>query len=106
VARLKQCDNISALAKELGVHRRLLYTWRDKLEPIEQDDGPPAASMREDNLLARQPRAFVVTTDSDHDLDVYLNLASRMTVTGRPCVYSDLKELLYCPRGHGENRPV
>jgi putative transposase len=26
--------------------------------------------MREDNLLAVQPRAFVVTTDSNHDLDV------------------------------------
>lgn len=38
--------------------------------------------MREDNLLAIQPRAFVVTTDSDHDLEVYLNLASRMKLTG------------------------
>jgi len=50
VARLKQCDNISALAKELGVHRRLLYTWRDTLEPMEQDDGPPPPSMREATL--------------------------------------------------------
>jgi putative transposase len=38
--------------------------------------------MREDNLLAVQPRAFVITTDSDHDLEVYLNLASRMKLTG------------------------
>ncbi len=38
--------------------------------------------MREDNLLAMQPRAFVVTTKSDHHLEVYLNLASRMTLTG------------------------
>ena len=38
--------------------------------------------MREDNLLAIQPRAFVVTTDTQHDLEVYLNLASRMTRTG------------------------
>jgi putative transposase len=38
--------------------------------------------MREDNLLAVQPRAFVVTTESDHHVDVYLNLASRMTLTG------------------------
>jgi putative transposase len=30
--------------------------------------------MREDNLLAVQPRAFVVTTDSQHQLEVYLNL--------------------------------
>ena len=38
--------------------------------------------MREDNLLAVQPRAFVVTTDSDHEFEVYLNLASRMKLTG------------------------
>jgi putative transposase len=40
-----------------------------------------ARIMREDNLLAVQPRAFVVTTDSDHELEVYLNLASRMKLT-------------------------
>jgi len=38
--------------------------------------------MREDNLLAVQPRAFVVTTDSKHELEVYLNLASRLKLTG------------------------
>jgi putative transposase len=38
--------------------------------------------LREDNLLAAQPRAFVATTDSDHEFEVYLNLASRMKVTG------------------------
>jgi transposase InsO family protein len=41
-----------------------------------------ARLMREDNLLAVQPRAFVATTDAQHDLEVYLNLASRLTVTG------------------------
>ncbi len=41
-----------------------------------------ARIMREDNLLAVQPRQFVVTTDSDHKLEVYLNLASRMKLTG------------------------
>ena len=29
-----------------------------------------------------QPKAFVITTDFDHDLEVYLNLASRMKLTG------------------------
>jgi putative transposase len=38
--------------------------------------------MREDHLLAVQPRAFAVTTDSDHSFQVYLNLASRMQLTG------------------------
>jgi putative transposase len=31
-----------------------------------------ARLMQEDNLLAVQPRAFVVTTDADHDLEVSL----------------------------------
>ena len=38
--------------------------------------------MREDNLLAVPPRAFVVATDSHHQLEVYLNVASRMKLTG------------------------
>ena len=38
--------------------------------------------LREDNLPAVQRRAFVMTTDSDHELEVYLNLASRMKLTG------------------------
>ena len=38
--------------------------------------------MREDKLLAVQPKAFVTTTDSNHTLEVYLNLARRMKLTG------------------------
>jgi putative transposase len=41
-----------------------------------------ARIMREDNLLAVQPRQFVVTTKSDHKLEVYLNLARRLKLTG------------------------
>jgi putative transposase len=41
-----------------------------------------ARIMREDNWLAVQPRQFVVTTKSDHELEVYLNLARRMQLTG------------------------
>jgi transposase InsO family protein len=37
--------------------------------------------MREDNLLGIEPKAFLATTDSDHDQPVYLNLARRMKVT-------------------------
>jgi transposase InsO family protein len=41
-----------------------------------------ARLMREDNLLAITPRAFVATTQSDHQLEVYLNLARRMKLSG------------------------
>ena len=38
--------------------------------------------MCEDNLLCLRKRKFVVTTDSDHGLRVYPNLARQMTLTG------------------------
>ncbi len=40
-----------------------------------------ARIMREDNLLAMQPKQFVTTTDSDHALEIYMNLARRMTLS-------------------------
>ena len=41
-----------------------------------------ARLMRQDNLLAVQPRAWVKTTDTKHELEVYLNLAARMKLAG------------------------
>ena len=38
--------------------------------------------MREDNLLCLRHRRFMVTTDSNHDLPVYPNLAGSMVLTG------------------------
>ena len=38
--------------------------------------------MQIDNLLAVQPKSFVVTTESNHRLEVYLNLAGRMELRG------------------------
>ena len=40
VERLKTCDNIVALSKELGVHRRLLYQWRDQFAPFDESAEP------------------------------------------------------------------
>ena len=50
VERLKTCDNIVALSKELGVQRHLLYQWRDQLDPLDVDDGPPPENPRESTL--------------------------------------------------------
>jgi putative transposase len=41
-----------------------------------------ARMMREDNLLAIQPKRFVVTTNSKDNCEVYLNLTGRMRLTG------------------------
>jgi transposase InsO family protein len=37
--------------------------------------------MREDNLLAVRYRKYILTTDSQHDEEIHVNLAARMTVT-------------------------
>ena len=41
-----------------------------------------ARLMREDNLLAVPPKCFVVSTDSEHNCEVFFNLAARMRLTG------------------------
>src|ERR1700720_5017150 len=50
VERLKRCENIVALSEELGVHRRLLYKWRDQMDPVDIGDGPPPENPRESTL--------------------------------------------------------
>ena len=41
-----------------------------------------ARIMREDSLLAVQPKRFTVTTNANHKFEIYLNLAGRMKLTG------------------------
>ena len=33
--RMKQCESVSALAQELGVHRTVLYHWKNHIKAIE-----------------------------------------------------------------------
>jgi transposase-like protein len=42
VERLNHCENIVELANELGISRRLLYGWREKLELLDRSGEPPA----------------------------------------------------------------
>ena len=44
VERLRTCTNVGELAAELGVHRVMLYKWRNAVEPIDDGESPPANS--------------------------------------------------------------
>ncbi len=33
--RLKSCESVTALSEELGIHRTLLYKWREQMEAVE-----------------------------------------------------------------------
>jgi transposase-like protein len=65
VARLKSCDNIGALAQELGIHRRLLYKWRDQLEPVEL--GQPVPSTPELRQQVRQLKRLLAEKTMEVD---------------------------------------
>ena len=75
-----------AIQEVVLAHRRR-YGYRRVAKDL-HDRGLPInhkrvlAVMREDNLLAIRYRKYVLTTDSQHDCQVYLNLAARMTLTG------------------------
>jgi len=65
VARLKSCDNIVALAQELGVHRRLLYKWQEQLEPV--DHGGPVPSTPELRQQVRQLKRLLAEKTMEVD---------------------------------------
>ncbi len=50
VERMKECDNILALVAELDIDRRLLYRWRDQLDPVDKGEWPPPQNSRESTL--------------------------------------------------------
>src|SRR5215469_12169686 len=70
VERLKSCDNIVALAQELGVHRRMLYKWRDQLEPVEDCEGEPA-NQRERELRRQVTQLKRLVADKTLEADFF-----------------------------------
>jgi transposase-like protein len=68
VERLKSCENVVALAEELGVHRRLLDKWRDQMEPIDDGQAPPENSTeRELRLQVAQLKRLVADKTLEAD---------------------------------------
>ncbi len=68
VEQLKESDNIKALAKELGVDRRLLYYWRERAD---LNDRRPAANSRECKLRAEVSQLKRVLADKTLELDFF-----------------------------------
>jgi transposase-like protein len=71
VERMKQCDNIGALAKELGIHRRMLYRWRDQLEPVEKGEEPGPQRLGEARLRQEVSRLKQALADKTLEVDFF-----------------------------------
>ena len=71
VERLKSCDNIVALSEELGVHRRLLYQWRDGSDAGEGDEESPPGNRRESTLRKEIIQLQRVLAEKTLELDFF-----------------------------------
>ena len=67
---MKQSYNIGALAKELNIHRRVLYRWRDQLEPVAKKEGSPLQS-REARLRDEVNQLKRALADKTLELDFF-----------------------------------
>jgi putative transposase len=75
-------DEIQRVALEFPCYGRPRITAELKRRGWDVGHRRVGRIMREDNLLCLRKRKFVVTTDSNHNLRVYPNLAGSMTLTG------------------------
>jgi len=78
---------VRSLIQQIALEHRRRYGYRRITAELHRRGVPVnrkkvARMMRDDNLLAIQPKRFLFTTNSNHKLEVYLNLASRMKLTG------------------------
>jgi transposase len=71
VERLKTCDNIVALSKELGVHRRLLYKWRDECAPFDESAEPVSGSSPQATLRRKLYQLKRVLVDKTLEVDFF-----------------------------------
>jgi putative transposase len=78
---------VRSAIQQIAVEHRRRYGYRRISEELHRrgmqvNHKRVLRMMRKDNLLAVRRRRFLVTTDSNHSWEVYLNLARRMRLTG------------------------
>ena len=84
---LEESMEVRSAIQQIALEHRRRYGYRRvgaelRRRGMQVNHKCVARIMREDNLLAVQPKRFVRTTDSKHALEIFVNLARRMTLTG------------------------
>jgi putative transposase len=78
---------VRAAVQKVALEHRRRYGYRRVARELEKqglvvNHKRVLRIMREDNLLGLQPQQFMVTTDSNHTLEVAVNLARRLKLSG------------------------
>ena len=71
VERLKTSDNIVALSQELGVHRRLLYHWRDRGDALDGEEERSPGNPEESALLKENSQLKQALAEKTLELDFF-----------------------------------
>jgi transposase-like protein len=98
VERLKTCDNIVELSQELGVHRRLLYKWRDQFDPFDAGEESPPGNSREATLRKKINQLKRVLVDKTMELDFFKVPCKKSRLDSRRAVSVARRRLRRNPR--------
>ncbi len=71
VERMNACENILRLSRELGVHRRLLYKWRDQVDPADADGELTLPNSRESTLRKEISKLKRLLADKTVEVDFF-----------------------------------
>ena len=71
VERMNACESILRLSRELGIHRRLLYKWRDQLDPTEAEGELAAQNSRESTLRKEISKLKRLLADKTVEMDFF-----------------------------------
>jgi transposase len=71
VERMNACENILRLSRELGVHRRLLYKWRDQVDPADADGEVTLPNSRESTLRKEISKLKRLLADKTVEVDFF-----------------------------------
>lgn len=77
--RMKSCDNVLGLSRELGIPRRLLYNWRDRFEEID-----PRHTRSRELILRRQiTKLKRVLANKTLEVDFFRHASQRVVARRR-----------------------
>ena len=69
--RMRNCDSVLELAKELGVHRSVLYQWRDQLAPLDRAEWREAEETGESPLERENRRLKQALAEKTLEVDFF-----------------------------------
>ena len=90
VQRMKSCDNILRLSRELGILRRLLHNWRERLD----ESNPAPLRSREFILRKEITKLKRLLTNKTMEVDVFRRALQKVGARRRQSVSSGAKASL------------